>query len=343
MNAAGALREVVAGHSLSTSDTESVFNEILSGDVDPVTVAGLLTALTTKGIVADELSGALTAMLNVAIPVELESVNSVIDTCGTGGDHSGSINVSTFVAFVAAGAGVPVCKHGNRAASSQCGSADVLEELGAIVDLDADAVAACVNEVGIGFCYARRFHPALKDMGPIRSALGIPTIFNLLGPLANPARIRRQIIGINNPVYGPMVAETLARREVIHALVVHGAGLDELTLSGKSMAWEIRDGKVTELAIDGNDYGLSRHPDDALRGGDASHNAQIVHRIFDGESGAYRDVVVLNAAAALYIAGRAPSIGDGVALAQKVIDSGEAGQKLKEFVEATQRYATASA
>jgi anthranilate phosphoribosyltransferase len=342
MNPATALREVVAGQSLSTADAESVFVELLSGNVDPIQIAGLLTALTAKGIVADELTGALSAMLQFAVPVKLESPHGVIDTCGTGGDNSQSINISTMVAFVVAGAGVHVCKHGNRASSSACGSADVLEEIGANIDLDAESVAACVKEVGMGFCFAPRFHPALRELGPIRRALGIPTIFNLLGPLANPARVGRQIIGINNPSYGPMIAETLSRQDISHGLVLHGNGLDELSLSGPSIAWEVRSGSVKEITIDGTKLGLGNHDDNAIRGGDATHNAQIMHRVFEGEAGAYRDVVVLNAAAALYVAGRVNEIADGIPLAQKVLDSGEATQKLKEFVAVTQRYATAS-
>ena len=257
----------------------------------------------------------------------------VIDTCGTGGDRSGTINVSTVAAFVAAGAGARVCKHGNRAATSAAGSADVLEALGVVIDLGPDGVAACVEQAGMGFCFAARFHPAMRHAIPVRRELGVPTVFNFLGPLANPARVRRQVVGVSDPAMAEKVLGVLRANGADHAWVVYGHdGLDELTTADRSTVHEWRHGEVRRFEVDPAALGLAPAVRGDLVGGDAATNATLARSILEGAPGARRDIVVLNAAAALVVAGVCADLAAGVAAAEKSIDSGAATRVLDDLV-----------
>jgi anthranilate phosphoribosyltransferase len=309
--------------------------EILEGRVSDVQAAGLAVALRTKGETVDELSALVATMLRYATLVDGVAA-AAIDTCGTGGDRSGSVNVSTMAAIVAVGAGATVVKHGNRAASSNCGSADVLEALGVDIELDAPAVAKCVAEVGIGFCFAPKFHPALRFLGPARRELAVPTTFNYLGPLLNPARVGHQVVGVSDPAMAARLLGVLAANGSQRAFVVHGHdGMDELTTTTTSTLAELVDGEVVERTVDPADYGLAPATTDALRGGDAATNAEIAGRVLAGEAGAPRDIAVLNAAAALVVAGIAADLADGVTRAQVSIDSGAAAGVLERWREFT--------
>jgi anthranilate phosphoribosyltransferase len=292
-------------------------------------------ALRIKGETVDEMSGLVSAMLDFADPVPLsaDTAAAVIDTCGTGGDRSGSINISTIAAFVAAGAGARVCKHGNRAASSKAGSADVLEALGVVIDLGPEAVARCVEEARMGFCFAARFHAALRHAVPVRRELGIPTVFNFLGPLANPARVRRQVVGVSDPRMAEKVLGVLQANGAHHALVVYGHdGLDELTTADTSTVHELRDGDVRTYVVDPVELGLGGATRTDLLGGDAATNAAVARSVLDGNRGPHRDIVVLNAAAALVAAGTSDDLVDGIASAEASIDGGHAAAVLDALV-----------
>jgi anthranilate phosphoribosyltransferase len=281
-------------------------------------------------------------MLEHSEPVPVDA-DGLVDTCGTGGDQSGSINVSTIAAVVVAGAGARVCKHGNRAQSSQCGSADVLEELGVVIDLSPTAVANCVDSVGLGFCFAPRFHPALRHAGPTRRELGVRTMFNFLGPLANPARARRQALGVSDPGMAENVMGVLEARKAERALVFHGHdGLDELTTTDCSTVLELRDGRVRSYVVDPTDYGIALVSSGALRGADARANADLATRVLDGEAGAHRDIVVLNAAAGIVVGGLADDLATGIEVARAAIDDGAAAKALEGLVAASQDAAPAS-
>ncbi len=291
------LATLLGGGSLSAADTAWAMGEIMAGDASPVQVAGFLVALRGKGETPEEVSGLVDAMLERAPLVEV-GVRAV-DTCGTGGDRANTVNISTMAALVVAGAGVPVVKHGNRAASSACGSADLLEELGVAVDLPADAVAPCVERAGIAFCFAPVFHPGMRHTAVPRRELGVPTVFNVLGPLSNPARPAAQAVGVSDPRLAPVMAGVLARRGA-DALVFRGDdGLDELTVTGPSTVWVVAGGAVSEERFDPADLGIPTTSIEALRGGDAPFNAGVARRLLEGETGPVRDAVLLNAAAAL--------------------------------------------
>jgi anthranilate phosphoribosyltransferase len=257
----------------------------------------------------------------------------VIDTCGTGGDRAGTFNISTIAAIVVAGAGVPVAKHGNRAASSHCGSADVLEELGVRIDLDADGIARCLDEAGIAFMFARTFHPAMASVGPVRAELRVPTVFNFLGPLTNPARPYAQVVGVSDERMLPLMAEVLARRGTRAKLFRGIDGLDELTTTDLSTVFEVKDGTVRETHLDPAKLGLGKVKPDELAGGTVEHNAEIARRVLDGERGAQRDVVLLNAGAALEVAGFAGNLEEGMATAARAIDDGDAAKTLSRWVD----------
>jgi anthranilate phosphoribosyltransferase len=309
---------------------------ILSGDATDAQIAGFAVALRAKGETPGELAALVRTMLDFSDRVEVDDGASLIDTCGTGGDRSGTVNVSTMAALVAAGAGARVAKHGNRAQSSNCGSADVLEALGVVVDLGPAGVASCIEEAGIGFCLAPRYHPALRFAALPRRELGVPTTFNFLGPLANPAGVRRQSLGVSDPAMAERVVATLRELGSEHALVYYGHdGLDELTTTGPSTVFELRDGEVRRFDVDLDALGLRRVDRDELKGGDAATNADIVRRVFDGERGAVRDIVVLNAGAALVVAGLAPDLAGGMALGAAVVDDGRAAATLDAFVRAS--------
>ena len=329
---AGIFRRLTGGGNLAAEAAHAAMTEILSGEATPAQIGGFVMALRTKGETAEELVGLLSAMRAASEAVPLDAAG-LIDTCGTGGDHSGSINVSTAAALVAVGAGARVCKHGNRSASSLCGSADVLEELGAVIDLGPAGVARCVTETGFGFCLAPRFHPAMRHAGPPRRELGVGTVFNFLGPLANPAGVRRQLVGTSDRAMAEIMLEVLAATGSERAMIVHSHdGLDELSTTSPTDVWELRDGDTLRHAVDPAEFGLAPASLDDLRGGDASVNADCLRRVFDGQPGAHRDIVTLNAAAALVVAEVSDTLTEGLEAAAASIDDGLAGQALENFV-----------
>lgn len=328
-----ALSKVASQEALSADEAAEAMRQVMAGEATPAQLGGLLMALRTKGETVDEIDGLARTMLEFANPVVPPS--PVIDTCGTGGDRSGTFNISTIAAIVVAGAGVPVAKHGNRAASSNCGSADLLEELGVRIDLDASGVERCLAEAGIAFMFAPVFHPAMGHAGPVRRELRVPTVFNFLGPLTNPARPFAQVVGVSDPRMLPLMAEVLSRRGVRAKLFRGADGLDELTTTGPSTVFEVGSGGVDETALDPDDVGLSRASAEDLRGGDAAASASIARAILEGKPGARRDVVLLNAAAALEVAGRVSRLAEGVELAARSIDSGDAAATLDRWVAAS--------
>lgn len=324
---------------LTAEQARAAMGTILAGDATPAQLIGFVVALRAKGESAEELSGLLDAVLaNAAIvPLTDEQRDSAIDIVGTGGDHSHSINVSTMSAIVAAGAGAPVCKHGARGASSKCGTADVLEELGVAIDLTPEGVRHCIDQAGIGFCFAPAFHPAFRFAAPSRREIGIPTVFNLLGPMANPGRVRRQVIGVANGAFAERMVETLRTHGSIHAWVVHGGGLDELTTTGPSQVIELRDGHITHFEVDPESLGLAHARSADLAGGEPPENAAVVRAVLAGQTGPHRDIVLLNAAAGLVVGGLATDVAEGLGLAARSIDSGAAGEVLERLVAASQQ------
>jgi len=326
------------GRSLSEDEAAAVMRDIMSGEATPAQVGAFLVALRLKGETVDEIVGMARVMREHALAVP--SVEAVVDTCGTGGDASGTFNVSTAAAFVVAAAGGRVAKHGNRAMTSACGSADVLEALGAKIDLGPEQVARCLREVGIGFMFAQAFHPAMKHVAGPRREIGVRTVFNVLGPLTNPAGAAHQLLGVARAELAPLLAEALGRLGARHALVVHGhGGLDELSLSGPSSVHELRDGRLREYAVSPEDVGLSPAPNEAVRGGSPEENAVALRGVLDGKAGPLRDITLLNAAAALVAADLAGDLKDGVARAARAIDSGAAREKLDAFVALTGSFA----
>ena len=336
-----------ARRDLPADVVRAAVGEILQGAATPAQMGGLLIGLRTKGESVEELGAALAAMLSVSVPVPLSEATRerAICTCGTGGDRSNSINISTTAMFVVAGAGGVVCKHGGRAASSQSGSADVLEALGIVLELSPAAVAQCVEQVGIGFCLAPRFHPAMRHAAPIRRELGVASMFNFLGPIANPGRVRRQLVGVADPLMAPKMAAVLGAAGTISALFVHGHdGLDELTTTTTSTMWRLGpDGTITESVFDPASVGLAAASSNDLVGGTAAENANALTRVLGGSSGPHRDIVVLNAGAGLLAAGLVGDIADGVMRAQRAIDDGSAQRVLGDLVRLTHELAEPSA
>ena len=332
-----AIATVIEGSDLPQAEAASALELIMSGECTPAQIAGLLVALRMKGETVDEITGFASTMRNFSTKVTTDKY-PLVDTCGTGGDASGSFNISTTAAFVVAGAGLAVAKHGNRSASSQCGSADVLEALGANIDVPAEHVGRCIDEVGIGFLFARSLHSAMKHVGAPRMELKMRTIFNLLGPLTNPAGADRQMIGVFDSSRVEDLAKVLTNLGTKHAFVVAGLdGLDELTLDGPSLVAESKDGTVTTYEITPEEVGLALSPKDALAGGDAETNAAILRSVLVGETGPKRDVTVFNAAAALIAGGIASDWRPGIEAAQASIDSGAAVKALDEFIACTQK------
>ena len=332
-----ALRKAASGETLTEGEAERALETIMEGTAPPAATAALLTALRVRGESVPEIVGFARAMRRFAARVE--APEGVVDTCGTGGDAKGTINVSTAAAFVARGAGVTIAKHGNRAATSQAGSADVLEALGAEIELGPDQVSLCIKESGIGFMFARTHHPAMKFVAPVRAELPFRTIFNLLGPLTNPAGAKRQLIGVFGGAYVRPVAEALRSLGAQKALIVHGTdGMDEITVTDRTLVAEVGGTGIEEYEISPEDFGLSRHAPDGLLGGDAHLNARILRDVLSGEeTGAARDVVLLNAGAAIYVAGEAKTIEEGVRLATESIGSGAALAALEDFIHTTRR------
>jgi anthranilate phosphoribosyltransferase len=334
-----AIEAAIGGEEIRPALLEEAFAEIMDGKASPVQIAALLVALRTKGETVGEITAAARVLRARAETAPLRDPRTV-DTCGTGGDGAGTFNISTVAAFVVAGAGVPVAKHGNRAASSRAGSFDVLEALGVNADLPIGEAATVLAEVGIAPFFARRAHPAMRFVAPVRQELGIRTVMNCMGPLLNPAGAKRQLVG----VYERRLVETLARvlgeLGAERALVVHGEdGLDEITTTTRSHAALLAAGELTTLTIDPEAFGIETASPGALAGGDAVENAQIARAILAGESGPRRDIVVLNAAAALFVAEAAADLGGGIELARKSIDSGAARERLEDLVRATANFA----
>ena len=333
------LTRVLDGVDLNRGGATAVMNSILSGEASPAQISGLLIALRAKGPTAEEVVGFVSAMHESGESIDLGGIDA-IDTCGTGGSEQrrkAAFNVSTLAALVVAGAGGKVCKHGNRRASGTSGSADVLEVLGVAVDLPADGVAACVREAGMGFAFAPRFHPGMRHAGPVRRDIGVRTVFNFVGPLANPARVRRQVIGVCEPAMAETVAGVLQANGAERAMVVHGAdGLDEFTTAGSSAVIQIEADHVRRYEVSPRDLGLETATASDIRGGDAAENARLTRRILDGERGPRRDLVLLNAAAGIVVAGLASDLVEGLELAEKAIDGGAAGEALEDLVRVSQ-------
>jgi len=326
------LSRIAAHEALSADEAAEAMRRVMAAEATPGQLGGLLMALRTKGETVDEIEGLARTMLEFANLVRPPA--PVIDTCGTGGDRSGTFNISTIAAVVVAGAGVPVAKHGNRAASSHCGSADLLEALGVRIDLDPPGVERCLAEAGIAFMFAPVFHPAMGHAAPVRRELRVPTVFNFLGPLTNPARPFAQVVGVSDPRMLPLMAEVLARRGVRAKLFRGADGLDELTTTGPSTVFDVEGGEVRERVFEQAEVGLPVASPDDLRGGDAEASATIARSVLAGDAGPRRDVVLLNAAAALEVAGAADSLAEGVAVAARSIDTGAAAATLERWVAA---------
>ena len=325
------LSEVAAGRDLDPDLAHAAMEQILAGEASPSQIAGLIVGLRIKGETVEELAALRQAMLDAAERITLPEGIDPIDTCGTGGDRSGTINVSSIAALVLAGGGVRVLKHGNRSQSSQCGSADVYEALGLTIDFGPDAVAASVVETGFGFAFAPRFHASMRHAGPTRKELGIPTAFNFLGPIANPAGVKRQVVGVSDAGMAERMLGVLQASGTERALVVYGGdGLDELTTTTTSTVHELRDGTITSYEVDPSAFGLSVAAAGDLVGGSADENAESARRVLAGDAGPHRDIVVLNAAAGFVVADAAADLAEGVSLAQAAIDDGRAEAKLAE-------------
>ncbi|MHB8439317.1 MAG: anthranilate phosphoribosyltransferase [Acidimicrobiales bacterium] len=341
----GVIEKLLGGEDLTSDEAAVALGQVLEGETTDAQLASFVTALRAKSVTVDEMSGFVLAMLSHAEPLTI--AGELLDTCGTGGDRSRSVNVSTMAALVAAGAGARVCKHGNRSASSMSGSADVLEALGVAIDIGPVGVRRCVEEAGMGFCFARRFHPAMRHAGPVRSELGIATIFNVLGPLANPARVQYQVVGVSDPFMAEKMLRTLLRNGAKRALVVYGHdGLDELSTTGPSTVLrgaqvEGHVGAVHREEVDPASLGLAHASVADLVGGDSAHNAEVVRRVLGGERGPHRDVTVLNAAAALMVYGLATDMGEGIVQAERAIDDGRAAAVLTSLVAVSQEASAA--
>jgi anthranilate phosphoribosyltransferase len=334
-----ALAAVIDGQTLTMDEAHAAMGAVMDGEATPAQLAALLVALRMRGETIEELAGFAAAMRDRVVRVD--APEGTIDTCGTGGDKSGTFNISTAAALVVAAAGVPVAKHGNRAITSQSGSADVLEALGVRTDHDAASAGAALREHGFAFLFAPSFHPAMKHAGPTRREIGVRTAFNLLGPLTNPAGARRQVVGVADPAAAPRLADVLRLLGVERAFVVHGDGLDELPLDGSGVLYHASPDEVVRHEIDARKLGLAAAPTTALAGGDPATNARLLEAVLHGESGARRDVVLLNAGAALLAAGRVEQLEGGLELAALTIDAGLASQLL-EALRAEKRAADAA-
>jgi anthranilate phosphoribosyltransferase len=329
-----AIAKLVRSESLTEAEASEAFDEIMRGDATPVQIAGFIVALRMKGETVDELTGFARAARAMATPITVDG--ALLDTCGTGGDGLATFNISTLSAIVAAASGARVAKHGNRAASSMCGSADVLEQLGVKIDLGPDAVARCIEGAGIGFLFAPIFHPSFRFAGVPRRELGVRTVFNVLGPLCNPAGAKYQALGVADGNVAAKMADVLIRLGVERAIVFHaGDGMDELSVSGPSHVIEI-DGSRKEYELDPSDLGLAKAPVDAMRGGGPEDNARIAREVLGGATGPRRDVVLLNGAAALRAAGLAKDWKDGIRAGADAIDSGRAGDVLQRWATISQ-------
>ncbi len=332
-----AIQALIEGRSLKMEEAAQVMEEIMSGGVTPAQFGAFVTALRLKGETVEEIAGLAKVMRAKAVPVVVSG--PVVDTCGTGGDGTATFNISTAAAFVVAGAGLKVAKHGNRAMSSRCGSADVLEALGVKIELTAEQVQRCLEEVGIGFMFAPAFHPAMKYAAAPRREIGIRTVFNILGPLTNPAGARAQVLGVADGSLVEKLALVLQNLGCEHALVVHGEdGLDEITLTGKTRVCELKGGHIKNYTIRPEQFGLARVGLESLKGGTAEENATHLRNILAGAEGPRRDVVLMNSAAALVAGDRVKSLKEGMKQAQETIDSGRALARLEQLIELTRSF-----
>ncbi len=331
------LDRIGTGGDLSFDESSAAFTEIMEGRATEAQIGALLMGLKVKGEADSEIAGAVSAMRAAAVPVPIDPTG-LVDVVGTGGDGANTFNISTAAAFVAAGGGARVAKHGNRSASSSVGTADVLEALGAVIDLEPEAMAGVIEEVGFGFLFAPAYHPAMRHVAPVRSEMGVRTLFNILGPMANPAGVRRYVVGVPDPTWVDPMLLALVELGVDYAFVVHGTdGLDEVTVTGPTLIGRYKEGSITHAEFTPSDFGVEQATLNDVRGGDPSENAAIIRSVLDGDPGPRRDIVVVNASAALVAAGVAEGFVDGVALAAESIDSGSARQVLDRFVEATKR------
>jgi anthranilate phosphoribosyltransferase len=330
------LTSLLAGEDLATHETHWAMGQVMAGEATPAQLAGFVTALRAKGETTGEVLGLATAMLDHAPPVDVEG--PIVDTCGTGGDRAHTVNISTMAAIVVAATGAKVVKHGNRAASSACGSADLLEALGVAVDLGPYDVATCVGQIGIGFCFAPVFHAGMRHAATARRELGVPTVFNFLGPLTNPARPSAQAVGVSDPRIAPVMAGVLAQRGTSAVVFRGNDGLDELSTATMSRVWITRHGGVDEEIVNPVELGIPAPPTDGLRGADAAYNAEVARRLFAGDSGPVRDAVLLNAAAALVAldpgdVSLTARLREGMTVAATALDNGAAGQLLERWVQ----------
>ena len=326
---------VVSGHSLNREQATEVMQEIMEGEATPAQLGAFLTALRLKGESSDEIAGMAAVMREKALRVE--TAGPLLDVVGTGGDGKNTFNISTASAFVAAASEVRVAKHGNRAASSSCGTADVLEALGVKLELTPEGVAHCIEQAGMGFMFAPAFHPSMRYAGPVRREIGIRTVFNILGPLTNPARAQCMLLGVAYEQLGSLMADALSLLDIQHALVVHGSdGVDEVSLAGPTSVWEVKGDAVRAWTIDVEETGLTPAPTDALHGGTAEENASTMRRLFQGEGGPIRDAVLLNGGAALLAADKVGNLTEGIEMAARAIDSGAALERVEALVEASQ-------
>jgi anthranilate phosphoribosyltransferase len=331
------IQKLVDLHSLTEAEAETAMNSIMDGKTTDAQIGSFLTALRIKGETPDEIAGFVKVMINKARKIHPKG-KTLLDTCGTGGDNSNTFNISTAVAFVVAGAGIPVVKHGNRSVSSKCGSADVLQALGVNLAITLENVEDCINKIGIGFLFAPLFHQAMKNVANPRKEIGIRTVFNVLGPLANPARATHQILGVYNEQLTETMAEVLKKRGIKRALVVHGSGLDEITICGKTKITELDKGQIKSYYVFPKDFGIAEANLKEIKGGNPEENAKIILDILNGKEGPKRDIVILNSAAALYMSGKSNSIKEGIAIAKDSIDSGKAMSKLRLLVEQSNSY-----
>lgn len=329
------LEKVIAGKDLTEQEMMTYLSEIMSGEKSEAEIASFLTALKIKGESVSEIVAGAKVLREKAAPIDMGAIET-LDTCGTGGDSTGTYNISTAVAIVSAAAGVPVVKHGNRSVSSKCGCADVLEATGVKIDLTPDQVKACVNDIGIGFLFAPTFHSAMRFVGPTRKNLGFRTIFNILGPLANPANATAQVVGVFDERLTQVFGQVLKALGLKHVMVVHGKdGLDEITTTDETIVTELKDGELRTYTIKPEDFGIARAQMSDLVGGETELNAQILKEVLGGAKGPKRDILLLNAGAALYVADKVDNIQAGIDLAAKVIDEGLAIAKLEAFIQTT--------
>ena len=332
------LNRVMAGEHLSRDQAHAAMDEIMSGRATQAQIAAFIVAIRAKGETAEEMTGLVEGMLDAAVTVDIGE--PVVDTAGTGGDASGTFNISTTAALIAAGAGAKIAKHGNRAASSKTGSADLLEALGVRLDLPPEITVQMVREIGFGFFFAPRYHPAMRHAGPVRKELGIPTVFNFLGPLANPARATRQALGVSDHRMAERMIQVLSNLGAEVAFVYHGEdGLDELTTTGPSFIYRLKAGEITHAEFTPEDFGVARATLADLKGGDAAQNVAITRAILAGEAGPKRDIAVVNAAPAIVAAGMAEGFVEGVDLAQQAIDSGDAQSVLERVIAMSEEFA----